>query len=338
MAYLYVQGFACVFMCSHECWEFLKSMVRSNILSDKQQANKQPRTIWIAQGRRMNLARAMAEFGLDTTTMTGKVGGKCVRFTVEVVPVTNPVSRQDKRKLSGMCNSDVHSIARQLVKHMSERGMLQDSNVFDDNGGFLPNGFVSRRHGGLFKPSFDRIVNSRNGKYMLHYPDIRLARCNIRVVAAGTNVRFRASILEHQIRARQYVSPEEVAEQLELSSYSVSALHQHVYKYWMSDVKCLNSFDSAHSYYQYLVQLLVEQRGLCAVSRLLMLSNKSGPWKMSPDAIDPRLGHVRGNLRLVCVCLNSVNMSKTESTKSTVETSWTRRLYRQYYQIRSVCV
>ena len=61
------------------------------------------------------------------------------------------------------------------------------------------------------------------------------------------------------------------------------------------------------------------------------------PWKASLDAIDPKRGHVRGNLRWICVFLNATNYSKTRTVARgsrhqtpNVPTAWTPRLFKQY--------
>ena len=57
-------------------------------------------------------------------------------------------------------------------------------------------------------------------------------------------------------------------------------------------------------------------------------------FKMSLDAIDPRKGHVSGNLRWVCSFLNSINQDKAKQIEvdngwSTV-TSWTKEIFNEY--------
>jgi len=71
-----------------------------------------------------------------------------------------------------------------------------------------------------------------------------------------------------------------------------------------------------HDYWRYLLELLKEQKGICAVGRYPM-SLESGPWLVSPDAINPVKGHIRGNVRLVCICNNPTDSSKTLDMYST---------------------
>ncbi len=64
------------------------------------------------------------------------------------------------------------------------------------------------------------------------------------------------------------------------------------------------------------------------------------PFQPSVDAIDPTLGHVKGNLRIVCAFLNSLDHSKTNKYKDLKEQdhgkiphSWTRELWYHYIGI-----
>ena len=77
----------------------------------------------------------------------------------------------------------------------------------------------------------------------------------------------------------------------------------------------------------------MKQNGRCNVS-MLPMTIESGPWLMSVDAIDSKLGHVRGNLRLVCVCNNPVDRSK-ENTNSNdaATTSLTPEIHDEYWGI-----
>jgi len=86
-----------------------------------------------------------------------------------------------------------------------------------------------------------------------------------------------------------------------------------------------------HVYWKYLQKLLEEQKGLCAVGRYPMTIEK-GPWMMSVDAINPKLHHVKGNLRLVCVCNNPSDSSKNNlNPDELVATTQTPEIHDTYW-------
>jgi hypothetical protein len=79
--------------------------------------------------------------------------------------------------------------------------------------------------------------------------------------------------------------------------------------------------------------LLKKQKGLCAVAKIPM-SLESGPWLMSCDAIDPLLGHVPDNLRLVCRYNNVIDRSKqNKDLTDTRPTSLTTEIHNEYWRI-----
>jgi len=78
---------------------------------------------------------------------------------------------------------------------------------------------------------------------------------------------------------------------------------------------------------------LEKQEGLCKVAKIPM-SLESGPWLMSCDAIDPLLGHVPDNLRLVCLYNNTINFSKlNKDLTDTTPHSLTTEIHDEYWRI-----
>jgi hypothetical protein len=79
--------------------------------------------------------------------------------------------------------------------------------------------------------------------------------------------------------------------------------------------------------------LLKKQEGLCKVAKIPM-SLESGPWLMSCDAIDPLLGHVPDNLRLVCLYNNPQDTSKqNKDLTDTTPHSLTTEIHDEYWRI-----
>ena len=291
------------------------------------------------------------ELGGSTTI---RLAGRTVTFSWK-----HKVSEEDKIKLLAMNNPETrietyHMIARQYCEHMNKEGMFAKKNVIDDNGGLIKNGFEFEYHGGLFNLSFDRIEDEYivNGQTFrkLHYPDLKNALENINVVAFMANVRCKATTKMIQDRYDTYKNKSEDQQKkefenvLEISKIAThngkaTPLYKHAYNYWAYDQDCHDAFPDTptekgfKAYWQHMLVLLEKQEGLCAVAKIPM-SLESGPWKISCDAIDPRLGHIPGNLRLVCLYNNVIDTSKmNKDLTDTTPHSPTTEIHDEYWRI-----
>ena len=262
--------------------------------------------------------------------------GKTRQFQLKGLKVTfswkhHKVTEEDKVKLLAMDNREnYHMIASQICVHMNKEGMFASEDVIDDNGGLIRHGFVIRPHGGLFALSLDRIEDEYtvNGQtfYKLHYPNLENALENINVVALMANVQCKASKVEIQQKVTDFENKSVEQRQEEFENvwnisqktklnYKSTPLYCHAHHTWKNDDECQVAFPDTptekgfKAYWQHLLGLLKKQEGLCAVAKIPM-SLESGPWKISGDAIDPLLGHVPDNLRLVCLYNNPTNTSK----------------------------
>jgi len=343
-------------------------MVKSNILNDIRRTHKKPEVFARVERilkplRSQSLQAAATKYHFDVeeirdssknktalTIVKGKhrnlnLRGRKVHFELKV---KNSVSEQDKSKLKAMYNNEtVQMLSIQIVRHMMTRGMCATERVVDDNDGILPEGFNIRHHGGLFKLSLDRKLDHKSGFYCIHYPNLDNALENINLVALLANVRFKASKKQRQNRYGEFNQKSEeqlqtefakvwaVAQQKNPKAFKVrrsTPLYAHAVSTFKKDETCKANFKSFQYYWKYLLTLLNEQNGRCAVSKLPM-TIESGPWLMSPDAIDPKLGHVRDNLRLVCVCNNPADMSKQNTTSNDAATSLTPKIHDKYWGI-----
>ena len=283
------------------------------------------------------------QLGRGRTTMI-KLAGRKVTFSWK-----HKVSEEDKIKLTEMNNNETrHMIARQHCVHMNKEGMFAKKNVIDDNGGLIKNGFVFEKHGGLFAISFDRIDDEYtvNGQtfYKLHYPNLDDALENIHVVAFMANVQCKASTATIQDRYDIYKNKSEDQQKKEFSNVleishkkthngKRTPLYAHANKFWKKDEQCQGAFDTYQAYWKHMLVLLEKQEGLCKVAKIPM-SLESGLWKISCDAIDPRLGHVPGNLRLVCLYNNPPDFSKLNpNPNDTTPTSPTTEIHNEYWRI-----
>ncbi|MBD53446.1 MAG: hypothetical protein CL450_09215 [Acidimicrobiaceae bacterium] len=86
----------------------------------------------------------------------------------------------------------------------------------------------------------------------------------------------------------------------------------------------------------YVVGLLRKQKARCAVSGFV-LQHKAGksstPYVLSVDAICPLSGHVQDNMRLVCLCFNTVNHAKSKAWFDPDDSAivrWTHPVFVQY--------
>ena len=77
--------------------------------------------------------------------------------------------------------------------------------------------------------------------------------------------------------------------------------------------------------------------GRCEISGIPLRTNqeKGSPFQMSIDAIQPTLGHVPGNMRIVCRFLNPAccDKRKTHEDPEDGPSQWTPELFRQYFRI-----
>jgi hypothetical protein len=284
--------------------------------------------------------RHQLHLGRGKTTI--KLAGRTVTFSWK-----HKVTEEDKIKLLAMDNRETrHMLARQYCAHMNAKGMFAKKNVIDDNGGLIKHGFEFEKHGGLFAISFDRIEDNYtvNGQTFrkLHYPDPENALENINVVAFMANVRCKASTIKIQDRYDIYKNKsedqreEDLKNVLEISKIAThngksTPLYAHAHQFWTD--KCKGAFDTAKAYWQHMLVLLEKQEGLCKVAKIPM-SLESGLWKMSCDAIDPRLGHIPGNLRLVCRYNNVTDFSKlNKDLTDTRPHSLTTEIHNEYWRI-----
>jgi hypothetical protein len=289
------------------------------------------------------------QLGLGRTT-NKQLAGRTVTFSWKY-----KVTEEDKIKLEKMNNRETyHMIARQYCEHMNAGGMFAKKNVIDDNGGLIKHGFVFEIHGGLFNLSLDRIEDEYtvNGQtfHKIHFTNLENALENINVVAFMANVPYKASTATIQEKYDIYKNKSVEQRQKEFKKVLVKSrecklngkktpLYQHASTIWKKDDECKGAFPDTptkrgfRAYWQHMLVLLEKQEGLCAVAKIPM-SLESGPWLMSCDAIDPKKGHVPGNLRLVCLYNNTPNFSKlNKDLTDTRPTSLNTVLHNEYWRI-----
>lgn len=277
-------------------WRFLKQMIRSNIYNDQKKKNLRP---------------------------------------------------QDRMLLSNMYNdTKIHHIATQIARRILKDGLLK-KNATDVFGGFLPNGLIMREHGGLFKLSLDRLQETHSGgEHCIHFPDPNNAMANIRLVPFSLNMgrcgAFTLEMVQEAVR-----QPVDLASLLNYESqtkrkpYGNTTLYACCEGNVRKDEKAQNAFGSGRvgrtAMWQWARAHLKSIGGRCEISGIPLRTNqeKGSPFQMSIDAIQPTLGHVPGNLRIVCRFLNPVccDKMKTYDDPHDGPSQWTPELFRQYFRI-----
>ena len=93
-------------------------------------------------------------------------------------------------------------------------------------------------------------------------------------------------------------------------------------------------FPDYRTLYNHVLGLYVQQKGRCAISGLIMSNEKAGSnyYRVSLDAISPKKGHVKDNLRVICSFLNSVNTDSHNSNYDANDTSgsWSTKSLHDY--------
>jgi hypothetical protein len=249
---------------------------------------------------------------------------------------------RDRKLLDSMYkNTTIHHIATQIARRILKDGLLE-KNATDAFGGFLPNGLVMRAHGGLFKLSLDRLQETHpGGEHCIHYPDPEDAMSNIRLVPLAINLGHCGGFTLDTVQ-QAVGQPVEVASLLDYESKSgrkgnSTTLYRCCNGILTSDEKARAAFETLTAMWQWARQHLEAVGGRCEISGIPMRTNqeKGSPFQMSIDAIKPTLGHVPGNMRIVCRFLNPVCRDKDKFYDDPEDgpSQWTPELFRQYFRI-----
>jgi len=271
---------------------------------------------------------------------------------------------RDYSKFLSKNNVACHAIAQEILDVLIKKQMFDD-NAIDDAGGRLPHGVLMRPHGGVFALSMDRIENDRP-----HFLKDKPVTANLNLVAGGMNNHasivgqfggktcevLRAKVVEQHSdavvegilnRAKQkYVRRDKVSHILYRTcsstfSHEKVRYKQHLKKERMFSLEAVaaierfqRDFPTKDSLFQHVLHMYQEQNARCTISGILMDNAMDAPdwFKPSLDAIEPRKGHVKGNLRLICRFLNSTNndKKKTHDHADDPESMWTRESFLNY--------
>ena len=262
---------------------------------------------------------------------------------------------EKSRKTIPPSNENVHHLALFIVRELLRRKLVcplhEDDKTFcvgkDDAGGVPPGGLLLRTHC-LFQLTLDRRDDASG-----HFETLCEPLKNIALVPLAVNTQssmlgdFGDELCREWRRASREMSKNECERVEKLiaseskSLYSTSgrstALYCSCYEIWRRDAFARHDFDSFKQLRNYVIGVLREQSGRCAISNVPLVGKVEGrvrfPYQLSVDAIDPLGGHVRGNLRVVALCFQTTNRAKAKvwfDASDTFPTAWTSELFRAY--------
>ncbi len=251
-------------------------------------------------------------------------------------------SKEDKEELLARDNKIRHEIAIQIYERW------QDMGEYDDAGGYIK-GKLHLQSFSLHKLSADRIDNDRP-----HFVGNGLS--NINLVSAGINTQCNiVSIYGKDTckmlreRSKKVITQAEIQVILEREKKSKSkydgkfiknVVYQSCCNAYKKDGKLY--FASVGEMFTYVYDLLVQQKAICARTGVLMdehkgtkkrLKDSTNLFQPSLNAINPSLGHKRGNLEWVCAFVNSGDRDKQNNKKGEVATGWTKESFKSYIGI-----
>ena len=238
-------------------------------------------------------------------------------------------------------NQNIHHIAIQWLRYLIKHNRMD---TFEHESG-LTFAYHFQRHGGLFQISLDRM----NNDYPHFYGSMNPFQ-NVRDVPLCLNTR--CNPLMHYPNFKQAV-----LDQMHLPStlvlgtlmHTKSICYKGIMNIWNSK-KNINGqvehdllkekFVDRKNFQSYCLELLKKQEYKCAISGIYLLngpcntmSDKEKVFAMSINAIDPTLGHVRGNIEWVCRFINVTNTEKDKKIhyKDDPPNAWTKELFQKYF-------
>ena len=263
------------------------------------------------------------------------------RFTPDEREFNNSINNNEER----------HRITESIMRYIDEHVPLQKG-CEDSLGGILPVDMKRRSHYGLFQLSMDRIDNDRP-----HFKKDDLL-ANIQFIPFAFNVPCSiasehgsntASFLRTVRRTQQIFLQKKIDNLNSLIDKQIpnttngirNAISTCVNHCWgredkgTVDKRVRKSFSTQQEMREYALNLVREQNGRSPISGIFFLGNtlkNRHPLQLSIDAIDPLKGHVKGNLRIVCLyenCSNNVSKRKRKD-KDDGQRIWTKRTFERW--------
>ena len=225
--------------------------------------------------------------------------------------------------------------------HKSDRGEA----CFDDTGIYMRSGFWLHHHS-LFSLSLDRKDKKKN-----HFDLDEQGKlvCNVRLVMSGINHRTNISDLPDlpsfvRTKLNEKFTQEQVDLLLDKRRSSKNMMYVSVNHVWQSDrdEKPREHFDSLHAFFDYCFDLARKQRMVWGGRYGILMSDTyatpKGKRYFAPSlsAIDPRKGHIPGNLEWIPACFNNTCSDKKKTVNDDDDpnrqpTQWTIKLVRECF-------
>lgn len=238
-------------------------------------------------------------------------------------------------------DQNIHQIATQWLRYLIQTNRME---TFQHESG-LTFAYHFKQHGGLFKISLDRI----NNNYPHFYGSMDPFQ-NVRDVPLCLNTR--CNPLNHYDNFKQTVLDQiKLPCDLDLGAlmYNKSICYKGIYSIWNSKRKVNNQvehdllkdmFGDFKNFKSYCKKVLEDQDYRCAITGIYLLngmydtiSDEEKVFSMSINAIDPKVGHVKGNIEWVCRFINVTNREKDKKVhhKHDPPNAWTKDLFEKYF-------
>ena len=245
------------------------------------------------------------------------------------------------RDLVPKTNTNVHELAIQWLRYLIKHNRMD---TFEHESGLIF-AYQFKHHGGLFQISLDR----RNNNYP-HFDGSLNAFQNVRDVPLCLNTACNPMIYYPDFK-------QAVLDQIKLPCalnlhklmHRKSICYRGIGSVWGSKRKVNNQvehdllkemFVTFDNFKSYCLEVLKKQEYKCAISGIYLLNGPTDTmhdeekvFSMSINAIDPTLGHVKGNIEWVCRFINVTNTEKkkTYHHEDDPPNAWTKELFQKYF-------
>ena len=238
-------------------------------------------------------------------------------------------------------NENRHHIATQWLRYLIQNKRMD---TFQHESGLIF-AYQFQKHGGLFQISLDRKHNDYP-----HFDGSRNVFQNVRDVPLCLNTQ--CNPLEHYPKFKQTVLDQiKLPSTLDLGALmkTKSICYRGINHIWLSKRKVKgqvehallkNMFGDFKNFKSYCKKVLEDQDYKCAITGIYLLNGMPDSMKdeekvftMSINAIDPTLGHVKGNIEWVCRFINVINAEKNKKVhhKDDPPNGWTKELFQKYF-------
>ena len=239
-------------------------------------------------------------------------------------------------------NQNIHHIATQWLRYLIQNKRMD---TFQHESG-LTIDYKFQKHGGLFQISLDRKDNDYP-----HFYGSMDAFQNVRDVPLCLNTR--CNPFKHYSNFKQAVLDQiKLPSTLDLGKLmhsKKSICYIGIGNIWRSKRKVKgqvehvllkNMFDNIKNFQSYCLKVLKDQEYKCAITGIYLLNDmydkipaNKKVFSMSINAIDPTVGHVRGNIEWVCRFINVINAEKNKKIhhKDDPPNAWTKELFEKYF-------